>query len=83
MVSISYGRDPAVVYARLVRRTLLLQRMEEALTRRELNLVRSYLGIGHMVATGMTFQELAIQLNYSGLSSAEKAYKTALQKLKP
>ena len=30
----------------MMRRTLLMQRMEEVLTPRELNLVRSYLGIG-------------------------------------
>ena len=44
--SVSCGGDPAVAYDRLMRRTLLLQRMEEVLTPRELNLVRSYLGIG-------------------------------------
>ena len=44
--SISCGGDPAVAYDRLMRRTLLMQRMEEVLTPRELNLVRSYLGIG-------------------------------------
>ncbi len=30
----------------------------------------------------MTFQELAIRLNYNGPSGAEKAYKAALRKLK-
>lgn len=30
----------------------------------------------------MTFQELAIRLNYNGSSGAEKAYKSALRKLK-
>ena len=30
----------------------------------------------------MTFQELAIYLNYNGPSGAEKAYKSALRKLK-
>ena len=44
--SVSCGGDPAVAYDRRTRRTLLLQRMEEVLTPRELNLVRSYLGIG-------------------------------------
>ena len=39
---VSCGGDPAVAYDRLMRRTLLLQRMEEVLTPRELNLVRSY-----------------------------------------
>ena len=63
-------------------RTLLMQRMEEVLTPRELNLVRSYLGIGQSDEVGMTFQELAIYLNYNGPSGAEKAYKAALRKLK-
>ena len=60
----------------------LMQRMEEVLTPRELNLVRSYLGIDQPDEVGMTFQELAIYLNYNGPSGAEKAYKAALRKLK-
>jgi len=80
--SISCGGDPAVAYDRLMRRTLLMQRMEEVLTPRELNLVRSYLGIGQTDEASMTFQELAIRLNYNGPSGAEKAYKAALRKLK-
>ena len=44
--SVSCGGDPAVAYDRLVHRMLLMQRMEEVLTPRELNLVRSYLAIG-------------------------------------
>ena len=80
--SVNCGGDPAVAYDRLMRRTLLMQRMEEVLTPRELNLVRSYLGIGQPDEVGMTFQELAIYLNYNGPSGAEKAYKSALRKLK-
>ena len=80
--SVSCGGDPAVAYDRLMRRTLLMRRMAEVLTPRELNLVRSYLGIGQSDELGMTFQELAIYLNYNGPSGAEKAYKTALWKLK-
>ena len=80
--SISCGGDPAVTYDRLMRRTLLMQRMEEVLTPRELNLVQSYLGIGQPDKVGMTFQELAIRLNYNGPSGVEKAYKAALRKLK-
>ena len=80
--SVSCGGDPAVAYDRLMRRTLLMQRMEEVLTPRELHLVRSYLGIGQPDEVGMTFQELAIRLNYNGPSGAEKAYKAALRKLK-
>lgn len=79
---ISFGGDPAKAYDRFVRRTLLLQRMEEVLSPRELNLVRCYLGIGQPNEQGMTFQELAIRLNYNGPSGAEKAYKAAIRKLK-
>ena len=39
--SVSCGGDPAIAYDRLMRRTLLMQRMEQVLTPRELNLVRS------------------------------------------
>ena len=80
--SVSCGGDPTVAYDHLMRRTLLLQQMENALTPRELNLVRSYLGIGQPDEVGMTFQELAIYLNHNRPSGAEKAYKAALQKLK-
>ena len=80
--SVSCGGDPAVAYDRLMRRILLLQRVEEVLTPRELNLVRSYLGIGQPDEVGMTFQELVIRFNYNGPSGAEKAYKAALRKLK-
>ena len=80
--SISCGGDPAVAYDRLMRRTLLMRRMEQVLTPRELNLARSYLGIGQPDEVGLTFQELAIRLNYNGPSGAEKAYKAALRKLK-
>ena len=80
--SVSCGGDPTVAYDHLMRRTLLLQQMENALTPRELNLVCSYLGIGHRDDDEMTFQELAIRLNYNGPSGAEKAYKAALRKLK-
>ena len=80
--SVSCGGDPTVAYDHLMRRMLLMQRMEQVLTPRELNLVRSYLGIGQRDDDGMTFQELAIRLNYNGPSGAEKAYKAALRKLK-
>ena len=80
--SVSCGGDPAATYDRLMRRTLLMRRRAEVLTPRELNLVRSYLGIGQPDEVGMTFQELAIYLNSNGPSGAEKAYKSALRKLK-
>lgn len=80
--SVSCGGDPAVVYDRSVRRALLLRLIEEVLTPREQNLVRYYLGIGQADVEGITFQELAVRLNYNDPSGAEKAYKNALRKLK-
>ena len=79
---VSGGGDPAKAYDRQMRRKLLFQRIEEVLSPRELNLVRCHLGIGQPGEQGMTFQELAIRLNYNGPSGAEKAYKNAIQKLK-
>ena len=80
--TVSCGGDPAKAYDRQMRRKLLFQRIEEVLSPRELNLVRCHLGIGQPEERGMTFQELAIQLNYNGPSGAEKAYKNAIKKLK-
>ena len=80
--SISCGGDPARAYDCSMRRTLLLQLMEEVLKPRELNLVRCHLGIGQPDERRMTFQDLAIRLNYNGPSGAEKAYKSALCKLR-
>ena len=82
MFEVSGGGDPAKVYDRYMRRALFLQRMEEVLTPREMNLVRCYLGISQPEEQGMTFQELAIRLNHNGPSGAEKAYKSAIRKLK-
>ena len=79
---LSCGGDPARAYDRFMRRTLLLQRMGEVLSPRELNLVRCYLGIGQPNEQSMTFQELAIRLNYNGPSGAEKAYKAVIRKLR-
>lgn len=79
---VSGGGDPAKAYDRQMRRNLLFQRIEEVLSPRELNLVRCHLGIGQPEEQGMTFQELAIRLNYNGPSGAEKAYKKAIRKLK-
>ena len=76
------GGDPAVSYDRHMRRTLLRQRIAEILNPRELTLVRSYLGLCHPEEKGLSFQELAVRLNYNGPSGAEKAYKSAIRKLK-
>ena len=80
--TVSCGGDPAKAYGRQMQMRLLFQRIGEVLSPRELNLVRCYLGIGQPEEQGMTFQELAVRLNYNGPSGAEKAYKRAIRKLK-
>ena len=80
--TVSCGGDPAEAYDRQMRRKLFFQRIEEVLSPRELNLVRCHLGIGQPEERSMTFQELAIRLNYNGPSGAEKAYKKTIRKLK-
>lgn len=79
---ISFSGDPAKAYDRRMQRLLLHQRIEEVLKPRELTLVRHYHGIGLPNGEGVTFQKLAVQLNYNGPSGAEKAYKSAIRKLK-
>jgi hypothetical protein len=49
---------------------------------RERILIQQYLGLGNSNGKGMTFQELAVLLNYNGHSAAEKAYKRAVESLR-
>ena len=73
-----FTSDPAYVYEQ----GLLLGGMATALDElpsRERNLILRYLGLE---GKAMTFQELAILFNYNGPSSAEKAYRRAVEKLK-
>ena len=70
--------DPAYVYEQ----RLLLKNIAvavENLPARERNLILRYLGLE---GTALNFWELAILLNYNGPSSAEKAYRRAVEKLK-
>lgn len=45
-------------------------------------LIRQYLGLEGAHNDGMTFQELAVMLNYNGHSAAEKAYLRAVKSLR-
>ena len=70
--------DPAYVYEQ----RLLLKNIAvavENLPARERNLILRYLGLE---GTALNFRELAILLNYNGPSSAEKAYRRAVEKMK-
>lgn len=49
---------------------------------RERLLIQQYLGLGNSNGKGMTFQELAVMLNYNGHSAAEKAYHRAAESLR-
>ena len=73
-----FTSDPAYVYEQ----RLLLRNIAAAVENlpvRERNLILSYLGLK---GTAMTFRELAILFNYNGPSSAEKAYRRAVEMLK-
>ena len=73
-----FTSDPAYVYEqRLLSRGIAAA--VENLPIRERNLIVRYLGLE---GTSMTFRELAVLLNYNGPSSAEKAYRRAVEKLK-
>lgn len=77
-VGSDFTSDPAYVYEQ----RLLLRNIAAAvenLPARERNLILRYLGLE---GTSMTFRELAVLLNYNGPSSAEKAYRRAVEKLK-
>lgn len=54
----------------------------EQLSPRERNLIRYHLGLNVPEGIGMTFQELAVLLNFNGHSAAEEAYKKAVESLK-
>lgn len=74
-VGSDFTSDPAYVYEQ----RLLLGGMATALDElpsRERNLILRYLGLE---GKAMTFQELAILFNYNGPSSAEKAYRRAVE----
>lgn len=73
--------EPAKVYEQ----ELLAKCIEIALAElapREHMLIQQYLGFGNSNGKGMTFQELAVLLNYNGHSAAEKAYRRAVKSLR-
>lgn len=73
-----FTSDPAYVYEqRLLLKGIVIA--VENLPARERNLILRYLGLE---GTALNFWELAVLLNYNGPSSAEKAYRRALEMLK-
>lgn len=80
VLAISYGGDPAASYETKLKMQAALQALEK-LKPRERNIVKYHVGLDLPGGRGMTFEELAIKLNYNGPSGAEKAYKSAIRKL--
>ena len=73
--------DPAKVYEqKLLSKCIQIAFAE--LAPRERVLIQQYLGFDGEHDDGMTFQELAVLLNYNGHSSAEKAYNRAAKSLR-
>ncbi len=81
VLAVSYGGDPAVSYETKLKMQAALQALE-SLKPRERNIVKYHIGLALPGGRGMTFEELTIKLNYNGPSGAEKAYKSAIKKLR-
>lgn len=73
--------DPAKVYEQGLL-TECIQVTFDELAPRERVLIQQYLGLDGRHNDGMTFQGLAVLLNYNGHSAAEKAYNRAVKSLK-
>lgn len=76
-----FEADPTKVYEQ----ELLSEYIQIALAKlapRERILIQQYLGLDGTHNDGMTFQELAVMLNYNEHSAAEKAYNRAVKSLR-
>lgn len=76
-----FETDPAKVYEQKLLEDCLREAMEQ-LSPRERNLIQYHLGLNNPDEFCMTFQQLAVQLNYNGHSAAEKAYRKAIESLR-
>lgn len=76
-----FEADPAKVYEQGLL-TECIQAAFDELAPRERVLIQQYLGLDGTHNDGMTFQKLAVLLNYNGHSAAEKAYKRAVKSLR-
>lgn len=75
------GADPAKVYEQGLL-TECIQAAFDELASRERVLIQQHLGLDGTHNDDMTFQKLAVLLNYNGHSAAEKAYKRAVKSLR-
>lgn len=76
-----FDDDPAKVYKQELLSECIGEAMEQ-LSSRERNLIRYHLGLDVPDGVSMTFQELAVLLNFNGHSAAEKAYQKAIKSLR-
>lgn len=73
--------DPAKVYEQELLLECIGEAMEQ-LSPRERNLIQYHLGLNVPDGVDMTFQELAVLLNFNGHSAAEKAYLRSVKSLR-
>lgn len=76
----SYG-NPELVYTEKLLRSSIHAALD-SLPSRSRTIIKYYLGIDQPDEKTMTFQELAIRLNYNSPSGVEKAYKRAVEELR-
>ena len=76
-----FETNPAKVYEQELL-AKCIQIAFDKLASRERVLIQQYLGFDGEHDDGMTFQELAVLLNYNGHSAAEKAYRRAVKSLR-
>lgn len=76
-----FAVDPVKVYEQKLLAECVRTALDE-LAPRERMLIQQYLGLDGTHDGGMTFQELAVLLNYNGHSAAEKAYNRAVEALR-
>ena len=74
--------DPSRAYEIFLQKKMARKSLTEALTPRELNVVKYHLGLDRPGGQEMTFAELAVCLNYNGPSAAEKTFRRAIKKLR-
>lgn len=76
----SYGNPEQIYTEKLLRDSV--HTSLDAISSRSRTIIKYYLGIDQPDEKPMTFQELAIRLNYNSPSGVEKAYKRAVEELR-
>ena len=76
------GGDTARIFGKKMAQRHLHRLMESCLTARERNLIRRHCGFDDPDGKGMTFETIAVMMNFNSPDGAEKAFKRAVEKLK-